>query len=140
MIEVILYYFPYLSYRHNDKDLTRAWGTLMVIIFIYFFPVFIYLTHSTDCFYFIEKPGEYYRRHPVTLVLCIPILVIVTLFFQLNKKKILKKFEAYEQDFAEHKRRKKKTVVGVIIITLVYLVSFFTLLFKDVIPPIWNCW
>jgi hypothetical protein len=140
MIELVVYYLPFLAYRYYDKDINRAIGVLMGITFIYFIPVFIYITDYTDCFYFIEKPGEYYRRHPTTYLLGIPIALAVFLFFEIRKKKILKKFEDYESNYEELKRKNKNRVLIFALFTILYLVAFITLMAMHTIPEIKNCW
>jgi len=140
MIELIFYYLPYVAYQYYDKQMIRAFGVVAGISMIYFFPIFIYFTEETDCFYFIETPGEYYRHHPVTLIFVIPMLLFVWLFFKLKRNKILKKYEEYAQRHEALKKQYRNSIIIFIVITLVYIITSITLIATHIIPPFYNCW
>jgi hypothetical protein len=140
MIELIFYYLPFRAYRYYDQDLNRALGVVLGILVIYYFPIIIYLTHYTDCFYFIERPGQYHRHHPTTLLLGIPFIFVIWIFFKINKHNILKKFAKYELEHEILKNKKRKSIIVLITITFLYLVISFSLMEFHIIPSIKDCW
>lgn len=109
------------------------------ILNIYYWPVMYYLTEYTDCFYFIEKPGEYSRRHPTTFILILPLFLIVFLFFEVKKQYILEKYVEFEAHHEELKKKNKAKTILFIIASILYLVITMSLILTQRIPAIHNC-
>lgn len=140
MISFLLYNIPYLGYS-PDKNMFKAMTLFTFMALIYYIPVLIYLTSYTDCFDFAVNTDIIYRRRdPKVFLGLIPFLILVLIYYLINKSSMLNKFSEFELDSIEETLTKMRPGLRIfVLVTIFYLLSSFFILDNHYIPSINNC-